>query len=104
MNMAEELTVFTDSDWASCKETRKSSSAGVMMLGRDTLKAYTRKQNVHCKGQRSGRTVCSGNGSVRSQGGSEHDARLGLFAVKPVLAIDAKATLSTFSKGRELGS
>ena len=31
--MAEELTVFTDSDWAGCQETRKSSSAGVLMLG-----------------------------------------------------------------------
>ena len=28
--LAEELTVFTDSNWASCKETRKSSSAGVL--------------------------------------------------------------------------
>ena len=29
----EEVTTFTDSDWAGCKETRKSSSAGVVMLG-----------------------------------------------------------------------
>ena len=41
--LAEELTVFTDSDWAGCKETRKSS-AGVVMLGRHTVKTYTRKQ------------------------------------------------------------
>ena len=47
--LAGELTVFTDSDWAGCKETRKSSSAGVLMLGRHILKAYTRKQKVIAK-------------------------------------------------------
>ena len=47
--LAEELTVFTDSDWAGCKETRKSSSAGALMLGRHTLKAYTRRQKVIAK-------------------------------------------------------
>ena len=34
----EEVTTFTDSDWAGCKETRKSSSAGMVMLGDHTLK------------------------------------------------------------------
>ena len=70
--LAEELTVFTDSDWASCKETGKSSSAGVMMLGAHTLKAYTRKQKVIAKSSAEARTACSSLGSVRSEG-SEHD-------------------------------
>ena len=43
---AEEVTMFTDSDWAGCKETRKSSSAGVVVLGENALKAYTRKQKI----------------------------------------------------------
>ena len=30
--MVEELTTFSDSDWAGCKETRKTSSAGVTLL------------------------------------------------------------------------
>ena len=42
----EEVTTFADSDWAGCKEIRKSSSAGVVMLGGHTLKAYTRKQKI----------------------------------------------------------
>ena len=42
----EEITMFTDSDWAGCKETRKSSSAGVVMSGAHALKAYTRKQKI----------------------------------------------------------
>ena len=44
--VAEELTALTDSDWGGRKETRKSSSAGVPMLGGHTMKAYTRKQKV----------------------------------------------------------
>ena len=58
--MAEELTVFTDSNWAGCKETRKSSSAGVVMLG--------------CKEHRRSRIVCSSIGSVGSKGSPKHDA------------------------------
>ena len=31
--LVKEVTTCTDSDWAGCKETLKSSSAGVVMLG-----------------------------------------------------------------------
>ena len=48
-HLAEELTVFTDSDWAGCNETRKSSSASVLMLGSHTLKEYTRKEKIIAK-------------------------------------------------------
>ena len=44
--MVEELATFSDRDWAGWKETRKSSSAGVILLGSHTLNAYTRKQNI----------------------------------------------------------
>ena len=44
--MTSEVTVFSDSDWAGDKETRKSSSAGVALVGRHHLKAYTRKQKI----------------------------------------------------------
>ena len=38
-----EVTTFSDSDLAVCKETRRSS---VILLGSHTLKAYTRKQKL----------------------------------------------------------
>ena len=63
--IVEEVTMFTDADWAGCKETRKSSSAGVVMLGAHALKAYTRKTEDHCEEQCRGRAVCSSIGSVR---------------------------------------
>ena len=48
--LAEELTAFTDSDWAGCKETRKSSSAGVPMLGGHHESTQTKAEG-HCKEQ-----------------------------------------------------
>ena len=70
--LAEELTVFTDSDWAGRKETRTSSSAGVLMLGKTYPESIHTQAEGHCKEQRRGRAVCSSIGSVRSSG-PEHD-------------------------------
>ena len=70
--LAEGLTVFTDLDWAGCKETRKSSSAGVLMLGGHPGSIHTKAEG-HCKEQRRSRSVCSSIGSVRSEGCPEHD-------------------------------
>ena len=47
--LVEEVTTFTDSYWAGCKETRKSSSAGVIMLGDHVLKSIHAKAENHCK-------------------------------------------------------
>ena len=71
--MTEELTVFTDSGWAGCKETRKPSNAGVLMLGGHTMKAYTRKQKVIAKSSAKAE-LCSSIGSVGSKGSPKHDA------------------------------
>ena len=40
------LTVYTDSNWAGCKETRKSTSGGCFMHGKHLLKTYSRTQNT----------------------------------------------------------
>ena len=45
-DMSSEVTDFSDSDWALDKETRKSSSAGVALVGRHLLKAFSRNQKI----------------------------------------------------------
>ena len=45
-NMSSEVTVFSDSDCAGDKETRKSSSAVVALAGRHLLTALTRQQKI----------------------------------------------------------
>ena len=39
-----ELRVFTDSDWASCPETRRSTSGGIIMLGNALVSHWSRTQ------------------------------------------------------------
>ena len=92
--MAEELAAFTDSDWAGCKETRKSSSAGVLMLGGHTMKTYTRKHKVIAKSSVEAEMYAAAWGASEAKGVQCMMFDLG-FEVKPVLAIDAKATEHT---------
>ena len=40
------ITVWSDSDFAGCKKSRKSTSAGVLMLGAHTLKTWATNQAV----------------------------------------------------------
>ena len=78
-------------DWAVCKETRKSSSAGVVMLGAHTLKACMRKQKVIAKSSAESELYAAALGVSEAKGVQSMMRDLG-FAVKPVLSIDAKAT------------
>ena len=37
-----DLTAYSDSNWAGCRETRKSTSGACFMMGRHLIKAYAR--------------------------------------------------------------
>ena len=40
-----DLTAYSDSNWAGCRETRKSTSGACFMVGRHLIKAYARTQS-----------------------------------------------------------
>ena len=40
------LKVFTDADWAGCKGSRRSTTGGCAMLGRHTLKGWSKTQTL----------------------------------------------------------
>ena len=102
--LAEELTLFTDSDWAGCKETRKSSSAGVLMLGRHTLKAYTRKQKVIAKKKNAeAELYAAALGTSEAKVVQSMMFDFGFCSENQCWPLTRKP-LSTFSTGKELGS
>ena len=85
--MSSEVTA----DRAGDKETRKSSSAGVALVGRHFLKAYTRKQKNIASSSLEVELYAAALGASEAKGVQSMMCDLG-FAVKPVLVIDAKAT------------
>ena len=40
------VTAFTDSDWAGCIRTARSTSGGIVMIGAHVIKSYSRQQKV----------------------------------------------------------
>ena len=40
------VTSYTDSDWAGCRRTAKSTSGGILTLGSHVIKSYSRQQKV----------------------------------------------------------
>ena len=89
--MSSEVTVYSDSDWAGDKETRKSSNAGVAIVGRHLLKAYTRKRNITARSSPEAELYAAALGASEAKGIQSMMCDWGV-AVKPVLIIDAKAT------------
>ena len=45
-SIPETLRIFTDADWAGCKESRRSTTGGCAMLGRYALKGWSRTQTL----------------------------------------------------------
>ena len=41
-----EMTVFTDADWAGCKESRKSTSGGCILVGSHVIKTWSKTQSL----------------------------------------------------------
>ena len=63
-----EVTTFTDSDWGGDRRTRKSTSGGIMQLGKHVVKSWSTSQTKHSVIVWRGRTVCSYQGRVRDEG------------------------------------
>ena len=67
-NMWEEVTTYSDSDWRCCRETRTSSSAGVILFGSHMLKTYTSNQHIIGRNSAESALYAAASGASVSQG------------------------------------
>ena len=45
-NVPQSVRTFSDADWAGCKLTRRSTIGGCIMVGRHTIKSWSRTQSL----------------------------------------------------------
>ena len=65
---AQKITVIVDSDWAGCKETRKSTSGGVMKIGRHVGRTWSSTQPTAATSSGEAELIAIHEGAVRGLG------------------------------------
>ena len=89
----EDLRVFTDSDWAGCKLTRKSTSGGAVLVGGVCVKSWSKTQKVRALSSAEAELYAATKGSIEGIGLKSLMLELGMVA-KLNLFVDAKATIA----------
>ena len=50
----DDMNIFTDSDWAGCRRSRKSTSGGAIKVGQHTIKTWAKTQAIVVKSSAEG--------------------------------------------------
>ena len=87
-----ELKIYSDSDWAGCVKTRKSTSGGVIMWGSHALKTYSRQQRTIALSSAEAELYALVAASAEGLGLCAYGRDLGI-ELKPRVYTDASAAL-----------
>ena len=101
----QEMRVKTDSDWAGCKRTRKSSSGGVLMIGAHCLKTWCSTQGALALSSAEAEYYAMVEGVLRAVGMRNVGKELGLDGVEMTMILEtdssaAKGFVSRRGRGR----
>ena len=92
-----QLKVYTDSDWAGCLRTRKSTSGGVIMLGRHCIKTWSLTQSSIALSSAEAEYYAMVEGATRAIGARTMLDEIGV-KVNLTLATDSSAAKSLGSR------
>ena len=73
--------VYTDSDWAGCQKTRKSSSGGVLMVGKHCVKTWCSTQGARALSSAEAEYYAMVEGVIRGKGLQNIGRELGMMGM-----------------------
>ena len=96
-----ELKAYSDSDWAGCVASQRSTSGGVMMIGTHLVKSYSRQQRTIALSSAEAELHALVAASAEALGLAAYAFDLGMI-LKPMMFTDASAALG-IAQRRGLG-
>ena len=91
------IDVYTDSDWAGCKRTRKSTSGGMCCIGGGLIKSWSKTQSTIAKSSGEAEFYAASKGLVEGLGLRSIAADLG-WTLRINLHVDSSAAKAMMSR------
>jgi hypothetical protein len=98
-----ELRLFTDSDWAGCRRTRKSTSGGLIMLGEHCVKTWSSTQAPIALSSAEAEYYSMVEGATRAVGLASMLRELGVVVVGPIVLHSDASAARSFASRRGVG-
>jgi hypothetical protein len=92
-----ECTVYTDANWAGCKKTRKSTSAGAICIGDHCLKTWSKTQATIATSSAEAELYAATRGTQEAMGVTTMLGEMG-FNIQCRLMCDASAALAIIQR------
>ena len=98
------MMLYTDSDWAGCRRTRKSTSGGVILIGSHCIKSWSHTQGTLALGSAKAEYCSMVEGVMRAKNLQAIGAEIGMCGLETeiMLGTDSSAAKS-FTVRRGLG-
>ena len=98
------LKVYTDSDWAGCRRTRKSTSGGVVMVGCHCLKSWSSTQGPLALSSAEAEYYSMVEGTLRAKGIQTMGREIGMSGLQEAIILETDSSAAkSFAARRGLG-